>query len=634
MYMKKIIFLFFFGALFVGGYAQGSLSNPWNITGNANTSDRNFLGTTDNSPLIFKTQGIERMRLLYDKSFLGIGTTEPQAPLHLNFQIDPIFSLGDTTDPRMPPVPLMKITGPGMNNGFNINCFPYTGRIDLVQKEQGDLCIFGSASSLLLTSSGSVEVSLASQAMFYVGGAFHAEGSLSAQSANITGNTYLNGYVGIGTNLPNQKLHIVDGNILISKTSSAKAPGSTNGSILFGADINSNTIPAWGIEYLNSDDPVNGGYGLNFWKPHGPGQGLMNHVLFVADNGRVGIGKNNPLAKLDVAGSFRAESVNITGNLTVQKANMDTISAKMLSVQGATYLNGKLGVGTNNPLEQMQIGSIWTFHNGGTKYIGRNVTYASSENVRIEQGAVSLLSFSDGSISLETAESGPAGSSVNTIEKNLTLTAIGNVGIGTKIPKAKLDVIGSFRAQSANITGALTVQKLNVNDTIFVKVVDAQKANLTGSLNAQSANIAAGLNAQDAYIDRYLTTEKLYTTDATIYNNLNAERLYASRATITGLLDVQKMRIEEVLCVNEIRVRNPSCWPDYVFEEDYKLLSLSEVEQYIQQNKRLPEIPSAREAEENGIDLGDMQVKLLLKIEELTLYILDLQKQIDELKKR
>ena len=66
---------------------------------------------------------------------------------------------------------------------------------------------------------------------------------------------------------------------------------------------------------------------------------------------------------------------------------------------------------------------------------------------------------------------------------------------------------------------------------------------------------------------------------------------------------------------------------------------MSEVEQYIIQNQRLPDIPSAKEVEENGIDLGDMQSKLLLKIEELTLYILqqekkmtDMQKQINELK--
>jgi ABC-type Fe3+-hydroxamate transport system substrate-binding protein len=84
-----------------------------------------------------------------------------------------------------------------------------------------------------------------------------------------------------------------------------------------------------------------------------------------------------------------------------------------------------------------------------------------------------------------------------------------------------------------------------------------------------------------------------------------------------------------------------SSWYDHVFHPDYNLRSLSELEQFIKQNYHLPEIPSAEEIKENGIDLGDMQGKLLLKIEELTLYtnkqqklIEDLQKQINELKKQ
>jgi len=75
-------------------------------------------------------------------------------------------------------------------------------------------------------------------------------------------------------------------------------------------------------------------------------------------------------------------------------------------------------------------------------------------------------------------------------------------------------------------------------------------------------------------------------------------------------------------------------WYDHVFEPNYPLRPLSELEQYINQNYRLPEIPSAKEVEENGIDLGDMQSKLLLKIEELTLYILQQEKQMKELEKQ
>lgn len=73
-------------------------------------------------------------------------------------------------------------------------------------------------------------------------------------------------------------------------------------------------------------------------------------------------------------------------------------------------------------------------------------------------------------------------------------------------------------------------------------------------------------------------------------------------------------------------------WSDYVFDSDYKLMPLGELEHYVSENKHLPNIPSATEVEKEGVNVGEMNALLLEKIEELTLYIIDLQKQIDELK--
>jgi len=73
-------------------------------------------------------------------------------------------------------------------------------------------------------------------------------------------------------------------------------------------------------------------------------------------------------------------------------------------------------------------------------------------------------------------------------------------------------------------------------------------------------------------------------------------------------------------------------WSDFVFNDNYKKKSIPELEKYIKENKKLPDIPSASEVENNGIELGKMNAILLQKIEELTLYIVDQQKQIDDLK--
>ena len=91
-------------------------------------------------------------------------------------------------------------------------------------------------------------------------------------------------------------------------------------------------------------------------------------------------------------------------------------------------------------------------------------------------------------------------------------------------------------------------------------------------------------------------------------------------------LDVAgKMRACEVL------VENPG-WCDYVFEDNYELRPLAEVEQFIKANKHLPEVPSEAEVFENGVELGEMNAVLLKKIEELTLYVIAQQKEIEALK--
>lgn len=73
---------------------------------------------------------------------------------------------------------------------------------------------------------------------------------------------------------------------------------------------------------------------------------------------------------------------------------------------------------------------------------------------------------------------------------------------------------------------------------------------------------------------------------------------------------------------------------DFVFANGYKLRTLKELDQFVSVNKHLPEIPSAKEMEEKGMDMGEFQIKLLQKVEELTLYIIQQQKEIEELKTR
>jgi len=75
-------------------------------------------------------------------------------------------------------------------------------------------------------------------------------------------------------------------------------------------------------------------------------------------------------------------------------------------------------------------------------------------------------------------------------------------------------------------------------------------------------------------------------------------------------------------------------WSDFVFEKDYNLMPLNEVEQHVKEKKHLPGIPSAEEVAADGVSVGEMQAKLLQKVEELTLYVIELKKENEQLKRR
>lgn len=91
-----------------------------------------------------------------------------------------------------------------------------------------------------------------------------------------------------------------------------------------------------------------------------------------------------------------------------------------------------------------------------------------------------------------------------------------------------------------------------------------------------------------------------------------------------------KLTVNGNILAKEIKVTNNIAVPDYVFEPDYALPSLSYVESYVKEHRHLPEIPSAKDIEEGGLDLGEMNLLLLKKVEELTLHLIEKNKEIGE----
>jgi hypothetical protein len=105
---------------------------------------------------------------------------------------------------------------------------------------------------------------------------------------------------------------------------------------------------------------------------------------------------------------------------------------------------------------------------------------------------------------------------------------------------------------------------------------------------------------------------------------INPTSQYASTAKLT---------VDGTILTKEIVVSTSSSnWADFVFEDDYSLMSLKDLEAYISANNHLPDVPSAEDVEESGVSLGEMDAILLQKIEELTLYIIKLEKDNEELR--
>lgn len=116
--------------------------------------------------------------------------------------------------------------------------------------------------------------------------------------------------------------------------------------------------------------------------------------------------------------------------------------------------------------------------------------------------------------------------------------------------------------------------------------------------------------------------------DETTWRTWSKVLLDKGNQSITGNLD-----INGIIRTKEVRIEATG-WADFVFNKEYQLPTLSEVENHIKEYNHLPDIPSESEVLKDGISVGEMQIKLLQKIEELTLYVIDLKKENEKQESR
>lgn len=169
----------------------------------------------------------------------------------------------------------------------------------------------------------------------------------------------------------------------------------------------------------------------------------------------------------------------------------------------------------------------------------------------------------------------------------------GNVGIGITNPKGKLDIKSPW-GDWATFT--------NTNND-FWRIH-----------NNQAEDVLSFGYEENATGDQKLILSMNNDGQVGIGTSIHEDT--ESKLTVKGKIHAQEVKI------------NVDAGADFVFEDGFMLPQLSEVESYILANKHLPEIPSAKEMNENGVEIGDLQIKLLQKVEELTLYIIELEKEL------
>lgn len=198
----------------------------------------------------------------------------------------------------------------------------------------------------------------------------------------------------------------------------------------------------------------------------------------------------------------------------------------------------------------------------------------------------------------------------------------GNVGIGTNSPDEKLEVEGNALVNGFIKTQTATgyIKMYSANNSFAHFYTDRPKFYFNKTIQVDGA------------INSHTTDLQLQTQGTTRVNVKGNGQVDIGTLHINaGAHTDYKLAVDGKIVSKKVVVTLDN-WADHVFDKNYKLKTLAEVEAFITKENHLPEIPSEQKVLEEGIELGEMNKLLLLKVEELTLYMIQMQKEIDELK--
>lgn len=347
-----------------------------------------------------------------------------------------------------------------------------------------------------------------------------------------------------------------------------------------------------------------------------------NHIYY--NNGYVGVGTTNPQSLLDIrsdnndAGLRISTSDNAIVGAFTWRTGAVALSAggyqspdMIFNTGGSERLrissNGNVGIGMANPGFKLSV--------VGDGYFNGHLYSETNSN---EGGAISLINNTKtGANASRWTIYNMTGSSYGNALKFWRYSAdLTNTG-----PQLVLDDNGASAFTGALGVGTTAPPAADLHVGQKLSNVFPEKDISVARIAIQPYFHTGGpwfIDSRDnnstAYLDIRYGTQKLFAMDHNGNIGIGVQSP-SDRLTVNGNIRTRKVIVTQ------------TGWPDYVFDSSYQLPSLDSVSSFIQVNKRLPDMPSAAVVEKDGHDLGEVQKQLLKKVEELTLYVIELKKE-------
>jgi len=371
--------------------------------------------------------------------------------------------------------------------------------------------------------------------------------------------------------------------------------------------------------------PSSGNVGIGTTSPQAPLHVLNNGPSVVTIQSTAG---DNTNTELDLVGGSTNTGWAIgTNKSSVSGAADNLFFYKLFGTAGTKMVindQGNVGIATTNPMEKLDInGNI--INTNGQWYSSRTTSGTSVQMLGIGSSNNIYIGDLFGRIPSNNLVLRTNGAD------RMVISGSGNIGLGTDSPHSLLSLQGDNQAIS------VAQSNFNYNGNPIGAELGAWGGNYTNAAGIKFHRwTGTATNYGTAYIGQEFNGGygiAFKTDDLATLGDATTTRMFITNVGNVGIGTVspdQKLTVNGTIHSSEIKVDTSIPVPDYVFDSTYKLTDLLSLQDYLNKYHHLPEIPSASQIQKEGLKLGEMNTLLLKKVEELTLYLIEKDKQIKD----